>query len=62
MRFILERLTERSTWRGIVITLTAFGISLEPQLTEAIITAGLGLAGLVDILLPEQTGKPRPPQ
>lgn len=60
MHFFLDRLAERSTWRGITMTLAALGISLEPQLTEAIIAVGIGAAGLVEALLPDPSGKMKP--
>lgn len=57
MSFFIKRLSERSTWRGATMVLTALGVSVEPQLMEAIIVFGLGAAGLVETLLPEPNGK-----
>ena len=47
MQYILARLSEPSTWRGIVSILTAAGIALSPQQIEAIITVGLLVVGLI---------------
>jgi hypothetical protein len=52
--FVVGRLREASTWRGIVLMLTAFGAGIEPRHAEAIVAAGVGLAGLLAVLLPDQ--------
>ena len=48
--YFLARAKEPSTWRGVILFLTAIGVPLAPQLQEAIITAGLGIVGLVGII------------
>lgn len=48
--YILERAKEPSTWRGIILVLTAVGVPVAPALSDAIITFGLGLAGLVGVV------------
>ena len=48
--FVLARLSEPSTWRGIVLALTALGIVLSPDQADAIVAAGLAVAGLVAVL------------
>jgi len=53
MDYILNRLTERSTWQGIVALATGVGISLSPQLAEAIMAAGVAAAGLIHVIFPE---------
>lgn len=45
--YILNRLKEPSTWRGIILILTVFGAKLEPEQQEAIVLAGLGIVGLL---------------
>lgn len=52
--FLLERLKEGSTWRGIVALLTALGVSLNPEQTAAIVSAGLAFAGLIGVFFPEK--------
>jgi hypothetical protein len=47
MNNILERLSEPSTWRGIVALLTAFGIGISPEQMQLIITAGLAVIGVI---------------
>jgi hypothetical protein len=53
-QYILDRVREPSTWRGAILFLTAIGVPIAPQLAEAIVTAGLGIAGLVGILTPDR--------
>lgn len=45
--FLIDRLDERSTWRGLVLIATALGVTLSPEQAEAIIAAGLAAAGLI---------------
>ncbi len=48
--FILGRLREASTWRGLVLVATALGVKVSPELSDAIVAAGLGLAGIIGVL------------
>jgi hypothetical protein len=47
---LLERLSENSTWRGLILIATAVGVRIEPELQEAILIAGLGLVGLINVI------------
>ena len=47
---ILEKLTENSTWRGLILIATAVGVKIEPELQESIIVAGLGIVGLINVV------------
>lgn len=47
MTWIRDRLLERSTWLGLVALLTALGVSITPELAEAIATAGLAVGGII---------------
>jgi hypothetical protein len=47
LSFILARAKERSTWLGIVSIATALGIALSDFQTEAVIAAGMSLAGVI---------------
>jgi hypothetical protein len=47
--YILARAKEASTWRGVIYLLTALGVPLAPAMADAIISAGLALAGLVAV-------------
>lgn len=48
--YILQRLTEPSTWRGIILILTSAGVGIEPAMADAIISAGIGLAGVIGVV------------
>lgn len=47
---VLERLSENSTWRGILLILTAVGVKAEPELQNAILAAGLSAVGLINVV------------
>lgn len=49
MNWIIDRLKEKTTWRGITALLTALGVALEPSQAEAIILAGVALAGVFEV-------------
>lgn len=52
--YFIDRFKEASTWRGIVIFLTAIGVPIAPALADTIIAAGLGIAGLIGMLIPDR--------
>lgn len=47
---ILDRLTDNSTWRGIILLVTAAGVRMEPELQGQIIASGLALVGLINVI------------
>ena len=47
---LLEKLSENSTWRGLILIATAVGVKLEPELQEAVLVAGIGLVGLINVI------------
>lgn len=49
--YIINKLEEPSTWRGLVWIITAFGVVLSPEQTEAIVTFGMTLAGLIAVFI-----------
>ena len=49
-QFLLDRLSEPSTWRGIILILTSAGVNIAPAMADAIIGAGIGICGLVGVL------------
>ncbi len=55
MAYLLARLKEASTWRGIVLLLTAFGVQVAPEVQEAVISVGIAVAGAVGVLFPDST-------
>jgi len=51
--YIFARLKEASTWRGIVLLLTAVGIPIAPGVADLIISAGLAVTGLIGAVTPD---------
>ena len=52
--YVLNRLSEASTWRGIVALVTATGISLTPDQSAAITALGLALIGALGAFWPDK--------
>lgn len=48
--YVLSRMAEPSSWRGVVALATAAGVTLTPEQQSAIIAAGLGVIGLIGVL------------
>lgn len=53
-RYLIERLKEPSTWRGVILLLTACGAPIAPANAEQIVSVGLAVAGLIGIFLPDK--------
>ena len=53
-QYMLERLQEPSTWRGIVLLLTAAGVPLAPSVADSLIAVGLAVAGLIGVVTADQ--------
>lgn len=49
LSYILARLGEASTYRGIFALLTAVGLALKPEQAAAITSAGLALIGVINV-------------
>ena len=56
-RYLIDRLQEPSTWRGIILFITGFGVTLSPETATHIIAAGVGTAGLVGVLTEDNKPK-----
>jgi hypothetical protein len=54
MNWLLARLREPSTWRGLVWLLTALGVSLSPDAWAHITTIGMAAAGLIGAITREE--------
>ena len=52
--YLRARLLEPSTWRGLVLISAALGAVLTPEQQEAIVTAGLLIAGLIGAAFPDK--------
>lgn len=61
MKKLLELLlnygTQETTWVGITAILTALGITLKPELANAIVACALGVFGLIKVLVNEKADK-----
>jgi hypothetical protein len=54
MNYLIEKLREKSTWRGLIAVATACGVTLSPEQAEAVIAGGLALIGLVNVFRSEK--------
>lgn len=52
--YVLNRLQEPSTWRGLVFVVSAAGITLDPSKANAIAAAGMALVGAINIFRKEK--------
>lgn len=59
LQYLVARLKEPSTWRGIVLAITSLGVVLNEAQATAIITAGIALAGLIGIFAPDPKEEPK---
>lgn len=48
-QYIIDRLQEPSTWRGIIRLLTACGVPIAPELAIQIMAIGMAATGIVGI-------------
>jgi hypothetical protein len=55
--YFLARLKEPSTWRGLIMVATAYGMHLSPEQAYAIASLGMALAGGIGAAAPEQLRK-----
>lgn len=53
---MLNYLTQESTYVGLTAILTAIGITLKPELAQAIITCALGVFGLIKVIVNDRVG------
>jgi hypothetical protein len=47
---ILAKLSENSTWRGLILLAMALGLKIDPELQNQILTAGLSLVGIINVI------------
>lgn len=50
MNYVIERLKEPSTWRGIALVLSAFGVHVAPELLPTIGTAFAAGLGAIEMI------------
>jgi hypothetical protein len=51
-------LSQPSAWRGLIFIGSSVGLVLNPELQNAIVAAGMALAGLVGVLVPDTIAPP----
>lgn len=51
--WILARLAEQSTWRGLIGLATAAGVAISPEQIAAIVSVGLAASGLINVFRKE---------
>ena len=47
MKKIISRFNEPSTWRGLIMLATGFGVALSPETIEQVVVAGTAMTGLI---------------
>ena len=62
VNFILARAKERTTWVGVIGVASALGVTLKPDLAEAIASLGVAVASLVLMITTDMTKKPDEPK
>jgi hypothetical protein len=53
MKYVLARLKEPTTWRGLVLLATSLGVSLSPEQAKDIVSVGLAIAGAIGAFVPD---------
>lgn len=54
LKYVVARLKEASTWRGLVMLGMAAGLKIDPALADQIIMVGAAAAGLVGAVVPDK--------
>lgn len=57
MNWVINRLQERSTWRGIITALTAIGAGVSPDQAQAIVGLGVSLFVAIEVFMKEPKSK-----
>jgi hypothetical protein len=55
--WVIQRLGEPSTWRGIIATVTAAGLAIEPEQAAAITATGLAVIGAVNVFKKDEKNR-----
>lgn len=54
MNYIIARLFEPSTWRGLISLATLFGLKMAPDQADAVLTAGVSIYSAINIFRREK--------
>ena len=52
-KYFYDRLREPSTWRGVIMLVTAIGIPIAPDQAESIVAIGLAVSGAIGAFVPD---------
>lgn len=52
--YLVAQLKQPSSWRGLTLLLTSLGVALSPEQSEAIMSAGLAIAGAIGMFAPDE--------
>jgi hypothetical protein len=50
MNSLLDRFSETSTWRGLILLATSLGVTIQPDYHEHIIAIGIALVGIINVI------------
>lgn len=53
LQYISDRMAERSTYQGLILLLGAVGVTLRPDMQDAVISVGIAVGGLLHVLFPQ---------
>lgn len=54
MDYVLARIKEPSTWRGLIAVLGLVGVNIAPEIQAQIISTGVALYGIIQIFRKEK--------
>ncbi len=54
MKYLINRFKEVSTWQAIIAIATGFGVTLSPDLREAIVSLGVAVFAAVSVFVKER--------
>lgn len=54
LTWLVDRLSEKSTYLGLGLLLSAAGLSVAPDLGQAVVAVGVAVAGLVSVLIKDK--------
>lgn len=57
MNYLIERLKEPSTWRGVVMLAIGLGVGINPEQIEAIVAVGTAVVGAIGVMASDKRGK-----
>jgi hypothetical protein len=52
--YVVAQLKQPSSWRGFMLLLTSLGVAVSPEQSDAIVAAGLAIAGAIGVLAPDE--------